>query len=127
MSVLVLRILLLRMLILDAPETRRLVKTNSSLAPFLEFGSDIFGDKDNLRRATNQLVFLRCGLGSDEREDGSAVRRRDREPAIAGLKADVKGDLESKLVAIETQAPLLIAHEDVDAMDAKVLVATAQG
>jgi hypothetical protein len=52
-----------------------MTKTNPSLAPFFKFGSDVFGQENNLSGPANELVFLRIGLRSDQRQSGSSIRR----------------------------------------------------
>jgi hypothetical protein len=50
------------------------------------------------------------------------VGRRNAYPALPGLKADVKGQAESKLVDVESQASILVANEDVDRVNTEVWV-----
>ena len=42
------------------------------------------------------------------------------DPALAGLHARVVGDVEAELVDEEAQAAVLVADEDVDAVNAQV-------
>ena len=79
--------------------------------------SDIFGNKNYLRGPADELVLRGAGLGRDQREHRGAVGRGDGYPA-AGLKLGVEGQIESKLIQIESQASLLIANEDVDRVNA---------
>ena len=81
-----------------------MVKADAALAPFLEFGTHIFGQENNLSGPANELVFFRVGLRSDQRQHCSAIRRGDGQPAIAGRKGNIKGQAEPELVQIESQA-----------------------
>ena len=107
-------------LILDALQPRRKLKAHPALGPFLKLGSDIFGDKDNLRGAADEIALTRIGLGNNKRKDRGPIRRGDRHPAVTGLKPGIKGQMEAQLIEVETQTSILIAHENVNAMQAKV-------
>jgi len=48
------------------------------------------------------------------------VRRCDAYPALPGLKTHIKGQTESKLIHIESQALILVANENIDGMNAEV-------
>ncbi len=48
------------------------------------------------------------------------MRRCNTYPALPGLKTHIKGQTESKLVNVETQALILIANENIDGMNAEV-------
>ena len=37
---------------------RRMMKANPALAPFMEFGRDVLGHKNDVRAPANELVFL---------------------------------------------------------------------
>src|SRR2546422_6282961 len=73
-------------LILDALQPRHAMEGNPALGPFAELGGDIFGDENNLRGPPDELALFRAGLGSDKREDGCAIGRGNRNPAVTGLK-----------------------------------------
>src|SRR2546422_10660756 len=73
-------------LILDALQPRHAMEANPALGPFAELGGDIFGDENNLRGPPDELALFRAGLGSDKREDGCAIGRGNRNPAVTGLK-----------------------------------------
>jgi hypothetical protein len=88
----------------------------------VKFGGDVFGDKDNLGGTANELGLLGLGLGNDEGEDGTAIRRGDGDPAVARLKAGVEGQMEAELVKVEAQAAILIADVDVHAVKSEVEV-----
>ena len=107
-------------LVADALEARRCLEAHAALRPFLEFSGDVFGDKDDLRGSTDEFVLLGVGLGNDERQDGGAIRRGHADPALAGLHARVKGDVEAELVDEKAEAAVLVADEYVDAMEAQV-------
>jgi hypothetical protein len=57
------------------------------LTPVVEFGCDVFGNKNNLPGLPYEFVFFRVGLGSDQRKDRGAVRRRNRQPPACVFKA----------------------------------------
>jgi len=95
---------------------------NAAPGPFLKLGGDVFGNENNLRRAANELVLLGVGLGSDEREDRAAIGRGDGDPTVARLKACIEGQMESELIQVEAQAAILIANENVNAMETEVQV-----
>ena len=78
-----------------------MTKANSASSPFAVGGNDIFCDKHNLRMLTDQLVFIGIGIRGDQGQHGRAVRRRNPDPALPGLKADIKGQTKSKLIQIE--------------------------
>ena len=77
---------------------RWMMKTNPSLTPVLELGVDILSNKNNLPGSTDELVFLRVGLGSDKRQDRGAIRRGNRDPATSAFKTVISDQAESKLV-----------------------------
>ena len=56
----------------------------------------------------------------DQREQGAPVRRGDGQPALAGLKHDIKGQIESELIPVEAQALILVANVDVDRVNPKM-------
>jgi hypothetical protein len=99
-----------------------MTKADSTLEPFAELGGNIFGHEDDLRRPTDELVLRGPGTRRDEGEHCAAVGRRYSDPALAGLKARIEGQLESKLIQVEPQASLLISHEDPNSVESKVRV-----
>jgi len=105
---------------LDTTEARSVIEADAAEGPLLIFRDDILGDEDDLRGTANQLVLHGIGLGSDEREDGGAVGRRDGDQAFASLELDVVGEMEAELVEVEAEATVEIAHEDLRGMDAEV-------
>jgi hypothetical protein len=99
-----------------------MLKADAAFGPFLELGSDIFGDKNNLRGPADELVLLRVGLGDDKRKDRGAIGRGDGNPTVTGLKPGIKGQMESKLIQVEAQAAILVTNENVNAVKAQVQV-----
>jgi len=106
--------------VLEAFETRSGMKADAALGPFLKFCEDVFGDKDDVRGAADELVFGSFGLGNDESENRGAVGRRDGDKAFAGLEFGVVGEVKAELVHEKTDAAVVVADEDVDALDAEV-------
>jgi hypothetical protein len=49
-----------------------------------------------------------------------AIRSRDRYPALAGLQAGVKCQIEPQLIQVESQAAILIAHINVDRVNPEI-------
>ena len=97
-----------------------MAKPYSTVAPFVELGQDIFGNEHNLRGPPDELAFLRAGLGCDQHEHRRTVGRGDGYPTATGSKLGVEGQVESKLVQIESKAAILIADVDVDGVDSQV-------
>jgi hypothetical protein len=89
-----------------------MLKMNAALAPFVEFGCDVLGNKDNFRGTTNEFVLSGVRFGCDKRENCCAVRGSNGDPAATGLKPCIKGKLEAQLVQVEAQAPFLIPNDD---------------
>ena len=108
------------LLILDAPKAWNVAKANSASSPLAIRGHDIFGDKSNLRRLADQLIFIRIGIRCDQRKHRGAVWWRNPNPALPGLKSHIKGQIKSKLFHVESKASVLIANVDVDRVNAKV-------
>ena len=103
------------------------MKANTALGPFLEFAENILSDENNVGRAANQFVFRGVRLGHHEGENGRAVRRSDSHKAFAGLELGVVGEMEAEFVHEETDTAVVIAHEDVDALDAEMGSDRARG
>jgi hypothetical protein len=97
-----------------------MTKADASTSPLAVGGHDIFGNKSNRGRLADQLVLVRFGIRRDESKHCRAVRRRNPNPSLSGLKAHIKGETESKLIHIESQAAVLIANENPDGVDAEV-------
>jgi hypothetical protein len=95
-------------------------KADSAFLPLAELAEDVFGDEDDLGRPADELVLRGVGPGRDEGENGGAVGRGDRDPALARLDAGVEGQLEPELVEVEAQAAILVADEDPDGVDPEV-------
>src|ERR1700682_2061215 len=103
-----------------------MTKANSPLSPLAVGGHDIFRHKRDRSRLTDQLVLVRAGFRRDQGEHGATVRRRNSYPALSGLKAHIKSQVESELIHVEPQAPVLIADENVDRVNAEVGVVAIQ-
>ncbi len=99
-----------------------MTEANPALAPFAEFGGDILGHKNDVRRPPDQLARYRTELGRDQVEHCGAIGRSDRNPALAGLQLRVKSQIESELVKVEAQAPVLVANKDGDTLNAQVRI-----
>jgi len=79
-----------------------MVKANSALTPFVELGSDIFSKKENLVVTPDEFVFLGVGLRRDECEICATIRRRNFDPPVAGFKAMIHHQSETKLVQVKS-------------------------
>ena len=106
--------------VLEALEARGELKLHAALAPFSEFGDDVFGDKSDVSRMADEFVCFGVWLGGHEREIGSAVGRSDGDPAAARLNAGVENEVETKLVKVEREAALQVADVDSKGLKAKV-------
>jgi hypothetical protein len=95
-----------------------MTKANATLPPFRIFRGNVFSNKRNTCGTADKFVFLRLRVRCNQREHGRAVRRSDGHPSLAGLKADVKGQAEAKLVEIKAEALLLVANEYVHGLNA---------
>ena len=89
-------------------------------------GHDIFGYKGDRRGLADQLVLIRVGFRRDQRKHRGAVRRRNSYPALSGLKAHIKGEVEPELIYVEPQASVLIANKNVDRVNAEVGIIAIQ-
>src|SRR5258708_7898456 len=106
---------------------RRMVKTHTAGAPFLELGEDVFGQEDDLSRAADKLVFIGAGFRSNEREHSGAIGRSDGDRIFDGGERDVKGHAESQLIQVESAAALLVANENGNGSEAEVRVVAIRG
>src|SRR5260370_26016577 len=97
-----------------------MTKANPGFMPGVEFGSDIFGNKYGLSRATDELIFFRLGLGSDERKQRGAIWRGNQNKAAMLPKVVINDQTESELVQVESKASILIANEDGNMMKTEV-------
>jgi hypothetical protein len=50
-------------------------EADAAVAPFTKFRGDIFGDKDDVGGASDELVIRRVRLGLDKCEHGGTVGR----------------------------------------------------
>jgi hypothetical protein len=114
------------LLISNPSKPRRMAKAHSALAPQPESCCHIFRNECNPCRAADQFVLGAVRLRLNEREHCAAVGRRDTYRSLAGLQAGIKGDLESKSLAIKNQAALLIANVNVDRMKTQKLLHGAE-
>ena len=96
------------------------MKADAAFGPFLKFGEDIFGDEDDIGGAADEFVLRSFGLGNDQGEDCGTVGRGNGDEAFAGLELGVVGEMEAELVDEEADAAVVVADEDVDALDAEV-------
>jgi len=99
-----------------------MTKANSATSPLAVGSHDVFGNKSNWRRLADQLVLIGVGFGRDQGKHCGAVGRRNTHPALPGLKAHIEGETESKLIHIESQAPILITDENVDRVNAEIAI-----
>src|SRR5258707_157221 len=100
----------------------RLMKADEAVPfprPLLEPHGHVGGDEDDMRGAADEPVLGGPGRGDDEGEDGSAVGRGHRDPALAGLEVGVDDESEAELVEVEAEAPVEVAHEDAHRVDAE--------
>src|SRR6266852_3294796 len=107
-------------IVLDAPEAGGVLKADATPGPFLKLGGEVFSDKHNLGGAADEFVFLRLGLGNDERKDGTAIGRSDGDPAVTGLKAGIESKMKSELIEVKAQAAILIANVHVHTVKTEV-------
>jgi hypothetical protein len=97
-----------------------MVKSHPATLPLLKLGHDIFGDEYGVPGAANQLVIFGVSPGADEGQYSTAVRGSDGDPTATRFIVFVDDQVESELVHEETKAPILIAHEYVDAEEAEI-------
>jgi hypothetical protein len=102
----------------------RMVKADSTLAPFFELGKDVFGQEYNPGRTADELVFLRPGSRSYQQKHSSTIRRSNRERIILRGQWRVIGGAESQLVQVELPAAIRIANENGKGPEAEVGVLT---
>src|SRR3981081_1730256 len=102
------------LLLCYAPQPRCMTKANSSPAPLTKLGSYIFRNENNLRSPADEFVLVRIGIGRNQRKHRRPIGRCNRYPPLTGRKPGVEGDLEPKLVQVETQASILISNENVN-------------
>ena len=93
---------------------------NAAAAPLGVLGGDILGNEDDPGGSSDELILARFGLGRDQRQQGAAVGRGDRHPAVAGLKLRIEGQIEAELIPVESQALLLVSNVDIDRVNAQM-------
>src|SRR5205085_6779769 len=105
---------------LNSSKTRRMGEPHPAPPPFAIRRNDIFRYKNNLRRLADQAVFLRVRRRCDQCQNGRPVWRRYAHPALTRLQLDVERERETQLIKIETQAPVLVPHVNVDGVYAQI-------
>src|ERR1700722_4041903 len=80
---------------------------------------DIFGDKANVCVAPDVFVIFGAAPGSDQRQDRTAIRWRDRHPTVK-FEAAIGNYAKSELIYIEFQASVVIAYEDGRVEDTQI-------
>jgi hypothetical protein len=106
---------------------RGLVESDAEPLPKLVSGVDVFGEEADLRLATDEAEFFGAGFGSDEREDGLTVGRRNGDPTAVVGEIDIGENAEAKPVDVEVEASLVIANVDGGFEDAEVRTLRALG
>lgn len=96
------------------------MKADAALGPFLKFTEHIFGDQNHVGGAADEFVFGGVGLGNNQSENSRAIRRGYGHEAFTGLELGIVGEMETKLINEKTDAAVVVAHEDVDALDAQM-------
>ena len=107
-------------LVLEALEARGKLELHAALAPFAEFGDDVFGDEGDVGGMADELESFGVRLRSNQSEVGRAIRRGDRDPPAAGFDAGVKDNVEVKLSEIERKATVQVANVNGDRLEAQV-------
>ena len=72
------------------------------------------------RGSADQFVVVGIRLRRHQGKYRCAVRRRNSDPALSRLKAHVEGQIETKLIYIESQTAILIANEHVDRVNPEI-------
>ncbi len=108
-----------RRVVLDPPEPRSAHEADPLPRPLLEPAGHVGGDEHDMGGAADEPVLGGPRWGDDEGEDGGAVGRGDRDPALARLKAGIDDESEAELLEVEAEAPVEVAHEDAHRVDAE--------
>jgi hypothetical protein len=108
--------------VLNAPQPRRVMKADSALSPFAVFGGNVFRNKNNLRRPSDEFVLFGLRFRHDQVEHCRSVWWRDAYPPPAGLKDHIRNQPEPKLIYIELQAFLQIADKNVNRLNPEIKV-----
>jgi hypothetical protein len=103
------------------------LKPDSSRAPFAILRGNVFGDEYDLGVPANERTRFGVGLRGNQREHRTPVRWSNRNPALAGSKADIADQTEPKLIQVKSQTLILVADVDVDRVDAKVKLSRIHG
>jgi hypothetical protein len=107
-------------LILHPPQSRHILKPNAAPAPLAILGEDILRYKNDPGGPADKLILTRFGFGRDKGKQGATVGRGDRHPPVAGLKLRIKGQSESELIRVESQALILISNVNVDSVNTQM-------
>jgi len=89
-------------------------------------GQNMFRNKHGMSGAADQFVFFGLELGSNQRDNRVASRRRDRHPTPPRLIVLINQKAKCQVVHVEPQTPILVADEDNDTENAKVWVLPIQ-
>jgi hypothetical protein len=101
-----------------------MVKADSTLAPFFELGTDVFGQEDNPGRTADELEFLRFGSRSYQQKHSGTIRRSNCERMILRCQWRAVGGAESQLIQVELPAAIRITNENGKGSQAKVGILT---
>src|SRR5947207_5507924 len=104
----------------------RMVKAHATLAPLLELGKDVLGQKDNPRGTADEFVFLRFGSRSYQQKHGCAIRRSNCQRPVRRGQRHVRGQTESQLVQVKLPAAIRIANENGKGSETKVGILTVR-
>jgi hypothetical protein len=107
-------------LIANPAKPRRAAEANAARSPLVKLRGNVFRHEDDRDRAADFFVIGRFRARRDQGQDGAAVGRLDRDPALPRLEANIERELEPELVHEEADASLLVAHEDLDGLQAQV-------
>jgi hypothetical protein len=97
------------------------MEPNPTPPPFAVFRGDIFGYENHSGGPPDEFVFFRAKLRRDQREHRRAIGRCHRDPTVARLKPRVERHFEPELIHEESQAFVLVPHENLNGVDAEVL------
>ena len=96
------------------------MKPDTAPPPLAILGRDILGNENNSGLSPDEFIFPGFGFGSDQRKQRAAVRGRDRQPPVTGLKPRIEGQIESEPVHVESQARILIPDINVNRVNTQV-------
>jgi len=110
----------------DPPQPRRETKMDSALAPFRELGDHVLREENDRGRPADERIVFRIRIGCYQPQHRSTVGRRHRHQTVARLQPGIQCQIESELLCIEFEAPILIAHVNVDGVDPQVRILAVQ-